>query len=639
MALYKYDPLASGYIRLATLQPGEFEVDIIIGLEQHSFVRDGSLVFEALSYAWGQSNHPVCIRIYGNEGAKLLASQNLVAALRHLRHAERTRVIWVDALCIDQLNKIERGPQVAMMGEIYRLATRVVVWLGQEADGSSIALDLVSKIGAQVEVTAISPFLKSAPGCSDHSLGDVDAKLPVEEQDTRSIYHLICRPWFERLWVRQEILLANAQAIVMCGSHQVTWEYLRRGLCTVYLKPKLNSDLRSSLVTRLQHIYGLIFADLPILLSTLRRVTRGCYCRDPRDRIYGVLALMPEHERALVPRPDYTQPLADLYRTVTLNHFEYYGSIGLICECELQPNVGSGPSWVPDWSMPRSTRRFAEFPVYASSVFAGSYQIIREGVLTVIGVSKSTVTHIHTIPDILNASVAERYTAIQELMLKQRMHGTYRTGICMKDAFTRTLMCDSIAENFTSRTRNSPFLEQAKRTIETILSKSLYDEIDFMTGFSGETVLTWMSNRASGRTLMHGTEGYIGLGPPSAEMNDEICVLSGCKVPMVLRPQKDGTYIVVGECFVLGLTQGEAMLGPLPDQVRVVEGYNKNRRVPVYCDKRSGMISFEDPRLVRLPIELDHYRSCLNEYPWVQFSVDFDVLRKWIPGLKKFDLI
>ncbi|KAI1261510.1 HET-domain-containing protein [Xylariaceae sp. FL1019] len=651
MATYTYDPLpaAGHHIRLATLQPGKFDEDIIISLDQHFFARDGSLEFEALSYVWGEPDNSASLHIGGNEGPKLVASQVLVTVLRHLRYIDRTRVIWVDGICIDQLNLIEKGPQVAMMGEIYRLATRVVVWLGQEADHSSIALDLTSKIGAQLEVIDIPPFLKPAPGCIDPSLVDMSVMLPLNEEDTRSIYHLLYRPWFERLWVRQEILLANTQAIVMCGTQEVSWASFRRGLCAVFLKPKIPFDLLLPWVARLRAIQGIIFGEWPHRLEILRKDFRSCHCLDPRDRVYGVLALMPRYERALVPRPDYTRPVAELYRTMTLNFFEHYQDLNLLCECELQPKGGNGPTWAPDWSVPRRTERLLPLPIQASSQLPSYYQLLGEGVLRVVGISKSTVTNSQTIPETPKFSMQEGYEGFRELMLKQCVQGTSVTGISMMDALVRTLLCDSITETFASENHasllgSSPSLEQAKRTIETILTKPAYDQTDFMYGSPGALVLSLLDVRTSGRTLLHGTDGYMGLGPPSAEINDEICVLSGCTVPLVLRPQGDGNYIVVGECFAIGLTQGEALLGPLPDHIRVVAGYHEDYDCDIsqYRDSRSGECTVEDPRLASLPIDLDDFREFrdrLDRYSEARLGVELDVLRKCIPGLKNFDLI
>jgi Heterokaryon incompatibility protein (HET) len=59
--------------------------------------------------------------------------------------------MWIDAICIHQKDDLEKGPQVALMGDIYRLADRVVVWLGPEADGSGRAMALIDNIGRQVD--------------------------------------------------------------------------------------------------------------------------------------------------------------------------------------------------------------------------------------------------------------------------------------------------------------------------------------------------------------------------------------------------------------------------------------------------------------------------------------------------------
>jgi hypothetical protein len=53
-------------------------------------------------------------------------------------------------------------------------------------------------------------------------------------------------------------------------------------------------------------------------------------------------------------------------------------------------------------------------------------------------------------------------------------------------------------------------------------------------------------------------EGYMGLGPQELEEGDVICVLAGCNVPVLLRKENDH-YVLVGECFVWGLTDGEAV--------------------------------------------------------------------------------
>src|ERR1700761_1464167 len=84
-----------------------------------------SLSYEALSYVWGSptGNHPLQCH-----GRQLFITANCDMALRYLRSPQESRVLWVDAVCIDQGENEdsirERNLQVAMMGEVYSGATR-----------------------------------------------------------------------------------------------------------------------------------------------------------------------------------------------------------------------------------------------------------------------------------------------------------------------------------------------------------------------------------------------------------------------------------------------------------------------------------------------------------------------------------
>lgn len=85
--------------------------------------------YTALSYTWdGQS--PSCE--VGCSGGSLLITPNCNVAIRQLRSATETRDLWIDSICIDQTPEAvdERNVQVALMGDIYKSAARVVVWLG-----------------------------------------------------------------------------------------------------------------------------------------------------------------------------------------------------------------------------------------------------------------------------------------------------------------------------------------------------------------------------------------------------------------------------------------------------------------------------------------------------------------------------
>lgn len=72
-----------------------------------------------------------------------MITENLGAALRNFRLKERPRVLWADAVCINQADDEERGCQVQMMGKTYGKAGRTLVWLGDESEDSGRAINVL----------------------------------------------------------------------------------------------------------------------------------------------------------------------------------------------------------------------------------------------------------------------------------------------------------------------------------------------------------------------------------------------------------------------------------------------------------------------------------------------------------------
>jgi hypothetical protein len=132
--------------------------------------------YEALSYFWGGEDKPQSIIIH-NQSLKI--TQNLYTALLRLRDYDIPRIIWVDAVCIDQSNKEEKAQQIPLMVEIYAKASQVIVWLGEEQNDSNRALEAI-----RVACKSSLDFSKT------HQL------------QKRAISELLQRQWFQRIWVR-----------------------------------------------------------------------------------------------------------------------------------------------------------------------------------------------------------------------------------------------------------------------------------------------------------------------------------------------------------------------------------------------------------------------------------------------------
>ena len=126
-----YTPLDknSRDIRVASLLPGFWDDPISCVLSAVS-IDDPNVAYEAyeaLSYVWAQEPGTRAVALNGRQ---FYVTTNLFLALRRLRKRHDVRVIWVDALCIDQVDDTEKSHQVGMMGDIYRNCLRVFAWLG-----------------------------------------------------------------------------------------------------------------------------------------------------------------------------------------------------------------------------------------------------------------------------------------------------------------------------------------------------------------------------------------------------------------------------------------------------------------------------------------------------------------------------
>jgi len=88
--------------------------------------------YEALSYVWGPFNSPDDPDLIQLNDCGFEVTTNLWRALYALRHETKDRVLWIDAICINQGDLEERSSQVQLMRDVYRKARSVVVWLGEE---------------------------------------------------------------------------------------------------------------------------------------------------------------------------------------------------------------------------------------------------------------------------------------------------------------------------------------------------------------------------------------------------------------------------------------------------------------------------------------------------------------------------
>lgn len=211
---------------------------------------------------------------------------NLASALRHLRYPDRQRMLWIDAISIDQANTDERGRQVKRMSQIYPLSKNVIIWIGSESEDSSHALETLRYFSEQVEYI-ISHRWGDAPNAQERNLWRDGHTLPYEKRTWKSIFSLLQRSWFERVWVLQEALLCN-RVLLQCGRDSILWVDVRKSLLVLRQKTTvLPPDIRGRLFPYARGLMAPPLASSEHLLLC----TRNQKCIDPQDKIYGILGL------------------------------------------------------------------------------------------------------------------------------------------------------------------------------------------------------------------------------------------------------------------------------------------------------------------------------------------------------------
>ncbi|KAH7394789.1 heterokaryon incompatibility protein-domain-containing protein [Pyrenochaeta sp. MPI-SDFR-AT-0127] len=185
-----YSPLRRSESRLIHLHPGQWSDPISLTLQPFSLQPPELPFFEAVSYTW---DDPMITTPVTCSGMTIQVMKSVENLLRRFRLAADTRLLWVDAMCINQEDLQERNDQVRAMDIIYQRASRVLIYLGEADDYSDSAMDAIAE-----RKPSTSSIQKMVLDFFEH------------------------RKWFSRVWVLQEVALADC-ALAICGSKCVLW--------------------------------------------------------------------------------------------------------------------------------------------------------------------------------------------------------------------------------------------------------------------------------------------------------------------------------------------------------------------------------------------------------------------------------
>jgi hypothetical protein len=276
--------------------------------------------YEALSYAWGCADLVDYIEV---NGARLWITENLHSALQCLQSRDQDRVLWIDAICIDQSNKVERSEQVQQMGSIFGFARRVIFWLGKPTVEAMLLMGSLSEL-----------YIKSIAVLRQNSKADITVwkklwsdVLPTLESERDNITSrqrtglriLLRRPWFDRVWIIQEVAMAQS-AIVCSGIWSLPAHIfaLSPKLLDLDLDPRVHSvlDLMPGLSPKTCREHR---EDRLINLLHKFRTSKAT---DERDMVFALLGVSCEPSDHALLRPDYTKPIQKVIHDTISYWFE-----------------------------------------------------------------------------------------------------------------------------------------------------------------------------------------------------------------------------------------------------------------------------------------------------------------------------
>lgn len=206
-----------------------------------SDLRQNCPPYKALSYTWGSRETAIWMPMV--DGSFFPITKNLRDALRNLIHASKLNDsvwLWIDQICIDQNAIQERNHQVQIMGDIYKGAEEVIIWLGNW----NARMDCISYL--LTESPRVRAFYtKFIPGEEEEEEQDhTDARLdlvdlhldntPEDIDKLRALETLFAMSWFTRAWVVQEAAMAQRDTVLI-GARQTTVLQLY-AICRMWLR-------------------------------------------------------------------------------------------------------------------------------------------------------------------------------------------------------------------------------------------------------------------------------------------------------------------------------------------------------------------------------------------------------------------
>ena len=572
-------------IRLLTIDPAlDHEGRVTGKLSTASLADNDSPVYNALSWYWGDASSRKEIVL---NGVSQYIPENAVEVLEKACVARECLHVWLDAVCINQDDLEERGYQVSLMEEIYAKARRVIVWLGDDG------IDINKRA-----LKSISMLKKQFLGYTDQKFGlthesDEDAMDPTRFEifngqetpvalfdnvdlptcDWLAIEHFFAAPWFQRLWVCQEVML-NYGVRCVRGTLECPWfdvglaakwldfcRYWRAG----YVGKRINNVDAAGGVWAFTYIMPADWANL-LNLGLERKATLLV------DYIYGLLGLTEKGSPSEFARsekdlkPDYTKPLALVFAAATRvaikSRHPYTNALNVLLGAQSfvqplnqipfagieTPDGTEWPTWVPryDWKFDPECGSPIIFNDWHGDNAAGFFRAAEMTDYStsplILGLDGITVSTVTTVGKVIDREMWKDSAELSREVLRWAVRAK-ETGMTDLDfAMTLTSRLNHLEED---AAEDPAFLQR----YEAFVADARSDQASGTWSADAQLFVDALWRGSANKLVFELDDGRIGMGYPKTQVGDIVCILFSGMAPFILRHARDYCKLV-GHAYV-----------------------------------------------------------------------------------------
>lgn len=465
----------------------------------------------------------------------------------------------MDAICINQEDVKERNHQVHIMRRIYSKAASVVVWLGSGNQSSRAAMDLIIR--------------RNWPEGGYGSLKRKDL-LNNTDQSLRGLSEIFQRPWWKRIWIVQEVVVAR-ELVILCGTDILPWAFVRRA-CNEIRQSEFSSGekgklLMSSGYRNFTALDNFRAGRGTMSLTKYLQCTKDYEASDMRDKLYALIGVASDISPEDIV-PDYAKSTKTVFLDLVRFLVTRRRSLDIISSGRLRPATtttpgselkpgNTTPSWLPDWSASQGLRPLDSEGLDGALYRAGggTDAVVRmDGFPIALEAEGIVVDKIDFFGGAVTSPAQDSLPTLRrwQYIAGQHLASENNFGAVTPPEFWKTILAGK--KNLGASSNGMIPLTESEEPTHAV-SAFLAGDIS-QKPWKSQLVANAVTRAVMGRRFFITAKKRMGLGVPEVQLKDRVVVLKGCSVPLIMRAV--GKHmVIIGESYVSGIMDGEVMEG------------------------------------------------------------------------------